>query len=52
MVSSMESMLQITGESIVADLPVFTVISFWNLFVILFLSKKSVSIRFEKRQVC
>ena len=36
----MESMLQITGESIVADLPVFAVIAVWNLFVLLFLSKK------------
>ncbi len=36
----MASIFLITWESIVADLPVFAVIIVWNLFVLLFLSKK------------
>jgi hypothetical protein len=36
----MEAVFQISLESIMADLPAFTVIAVWNLFVILFLSKK------------
>jgi len=36
----MEAMLQISWESIVADLPVFAVLAVWNLFVLLILSKK------------
>lgn len=36
----MEAVFQISLESILADLPAFTVIAVWNLFVILFLSKK------------
>jgi hypothetical protein len=36
----MEAVFQISLESILADLPAFAVIAVWNLFVILFLSKK------------
>jgi len=36
----MESLLHIFWESILADLSTFMVITVWNLFVILFLSKK------------
>mgnify|MGYP007069370032 FL=1 len=36
----METVLQISWESILADLPIFAVLSLWNLFVILVFSKK------------
>lgn len=36
----MELMLQISWESVIADLPVFSVIAVWNLFVILVLAKQ------------
>lgn len=39
----MKSILHISWESILADLPAFMVIAIWNLFLILFLSKKSIS---------
>ncbi|WP_052723247.1 hypothetical protein [Methanosarcina barkeri] len=44
----MESVLHISWESILADLPVFMVITIWNLFVILFLSKKVYQIYLQK----
>ncbi|MGE5465491.1 MAG: dolichol kinase [Syntrophothermus sp.] len=36
----MEVMLQFSWESVIADLPVFSVIAVWNLFVILVLAKR------------
>ena len=47
----MESVLQISWESIVADLPVFAVIAVWNLFVLLISIKKSIPICFKKGKV-
>lgn len=44
----MESVLHISWESILADLPAFMVITMWNLFVILFLSKKVYQISLQK----
>jgi hypothetical protein len=38
----MASIFLIAWESIVADLPVFAVIIVWNLFVLLFISKKYI----------
>ncbi len=40
----MEALLQISWESIMADLPIFIVIAVWNLFVIRFLSKKVIKL--------
>lgn len=47
----MESVLHISWESILADLSTFMVITVWNLFVILFLSKKGISNFSKKGQV-
>ncbi|RXA17439.1 dolichol kinase [Methanosarcina sp. MSH10X1] len=44
----MEAVLQISLESILTDLPVFAVLSVWNLFVILVLSKKVYEFALEK----
>ena len=44
----MEDVLQISWESIVADLPVFAVIAVWNLFVLLILSKKVYQLSLKK----
>jgi phytol kinase len=44
----MEAVLQISWEAILADLPVFAVISVWNLFVILILSKKVYEFALKK----
>ncbi|MCQ1534935.1 dolichol kinase [Methanosarcina sp. KYL-1] len=44
----MEAVLQITWESIVADLPIFAVLAIWNLFVLLVLSKKVYTFALKK----
>jgi phytol kinase len=44
----METVLQISWESILADLPFFTVIAAWNLFVLLVFSKKVYQISLKK----
>ena len=44
----MEAVLQVSWESILADLPVFAVFGIWNLFVILILSKKVYQFALEK----
>lgn len=44
----MEAMLQISWEAILADLPVFVVLSVWNLFVLLVLSKQVYQFALKK----
>jgi dolichol kinase len=44
----MEAVLQISWEAILADLPVFAVLSIWNLFVLLVLSKKVYQFALKK----
>ncbi|HET8689398.1 MAG TPA: dolichol kinase [Methanosarcina sp.] len=44
----MEAMLQISWEAILADLPVFVILSVWNLFVLLVLSKKVYQFALKK----
>ncbi len=44
----MEAVLQISWEAILADLPVFAVLSVWNLFVLLIISKKVYQFALKK----
>lgn len=44
----MQTVLQVPIESIYADLPVFSVLAAWNLFVLLVLSKKVYEFALKK----